>query len=149
MGAMFGWRRRAASFASRWNRITSSSSETSRNLIATQRVSFWSHAFQTAPMPPLPICLTRMYEPSWRAGSFRYWLASSGMSSRRDLVDEGLFLSVPPDVLEPGLDVEEPDFGSSCLMVSPPPGVGLGVDPVGGAEGGPLLTSRLPFSLGS
>src|SRR6185295_18282647 len=128
MGAMFGWRSRAASFASRWNRRTSSSSETRRNLMATQRVSFWSQAFQTAPMPPLPICLTRMYWPSWRAGSLAWVEASSGMSSRRDLVD-GLFFRVPPAVLEPLLleeplveegdfepDAEEGDLGSSCLM---------------------------------
>src|SRR4029078_9261900 len=144
MGAMLGWRRRAASFASRWKRSTSSSSDTRRNLMATQRVSFLSHAFQTAPMPPLPICLTRMYWPSWRVRSSMYWAASSGMSSSFDL-EEGGFLRVPPDVLEPEFELEEPDLGSSCLMVSPPPEDDA---PAGGVVGGPLLTSRLPFSSG-
>src|SRR5690349_3000921 len=145
MGAMLGWRRRAASLASRWKRRTSSSSETRRNLIATQRVSFLSQAFQTAPMPPLPICLTRMYWPSCREGSSMYWAASWGISSRWDFEDGG-FLSVPPAVLEPEFELDEPDFGSSCLMVSPPPTDGA---PVGDVEGGPLLTSRFPFSSGS
>src|SRR5262245_47866571 len=78
---MLGWRSRAASFASRWNRRTSGWSWASRNLTATQRVRLRSHAFHTAPMPPRPTCLTSMYWLSWREGSVANGFASAGMSS--------------------------------------------------------------------
>src|SRR5579884_580118 len=136
---MFGCRSRAASFASRWNRATSSSSETRRNLMATQRVSFLSQAFQTAPMPPLPICLTRMYWPSWRVGSSANAAASAGTSSRRDLVELGGFFRDPPWV-------RESDLGwlvESDLIVGSTPEEPAAEE---GELGGLLVTSTLPFS---
>jgi len=79
MGAMFGWRRPPASWASRLNRSTPSSFPSEvRNLIATHLRRDRSKAFQTVPMPPLPIWATRMYWFRRFLGSFAEARTSSG-----------------------------------------------------------------------
>ena len=67
---MFGWRSLAASLASRSKRLMLVSSESVRNLRATQRESFVSQAFHTWPIPPFPSIWVRTYWLTTLAGSF-------------------------------------------------------------------------------
>src|SRR5262245_23644655 len=68
---MFGWLRRAADWASRWNRLRSSSSEpmaADMVLMATSRLRMPSWARYTSPMAPWPILPTISYLPRrWRS----------------------------------------------------------------------------------
>src|SRR5581483_6298823 len=84
MAQMFGWRRRAESFASRSKRFWLAGSVRVRNLRAVQRLSFRSHAFHTWPIPPWPSIATRTYWFTTFAGS-RARSSSSGGGASADL----------------------------------------------------------------